>query len=151
MCWPKFTCFLFVWTSLLQPSRFVGLLCSLLPQPNEDGQVQGAPVDDGRLPQVNHHDDGVKLVKEEDWRKPGWTPSQNDKTSKTMITIELFRIVITPLSYVTFADFWVAGWFLFISTPVAEVKILNQAMIYISNQGKANLHCPVNSPYKFSI
>ena len=24
---------------------------------------------------------------------------------------KLFRIVITPLSYVTFADFWVAGFY----------------------------------------
>ena len=44
---------------LLQPSWFVGLLCSLLPQPNQDGQVQGAPVDDGRLPQVNQDDGEV--------------------------------------------------------------------------------------------
>ena len=52
---------------LSQPSWFVGLLCSLLPQPNENWQVQGAPVDDGRLPQVNHHDDSdVTTVKEED-------------------------------------------------------------------------------------
>ena len=48
---------------LLQPSWTVGLLCSLLPQPNKDLQVQGAPVDDGRLPQVDHdgdHDDGFE-------------------------------------------------------------------------------------------
>ena len=48
---------------LLQPSWTVGLLCSLLPQPDKDLQVQGTPVDDGRLPQVDHdgdHDDGFE-------------------------------------------------------------------------------------------
>ena len=51
---------------LLQPSWFVGLLCSLLPQPNEDWQVQGAPVDDGCLPKVNHHVNDLTMVIDDD-------------------------------------------------------------------------------------
>ena len=43
----------------LQPPWFVDLLRSVLPEPNQDGEVQGETVDDGGLPQVK--DDHVLL------------------------------------------------------------------------------------------
>ena len=41
----------------LQPPWFVDLLRSVLPEPNQDGEVQGETVDDGGLPQVKNVDD----------------------------------------------------------------------------------------------
>ena len=38
----------------LQPPWFVDLLRSVLPEPNQDGEVQGETVDDGGLPQVKN-------------------------------------------------------------------------------------------------
>ena len=58
-------------------------------------------MDDGSLSQVGSH--------------------QSDSSPLKMIFL-LFRIIITPLSYVTFADFWVAGMYLSLSlVPIKSV------------------------------
>ena len=48
---------------------------------------------------------------EDDWSKPASKWQNNQKYWRLSIMRKLFRIVITPLSYVTFADFWVAGFY----------------------------------------
>ena len=48
---------------------------------------------------------------------------------------KLSRIVITPLSYVTFADFWVAGSSLFISTPAHLQYRIKQQNPLPTNKG----------------
>ena len=76
-------------------------------------------MDDGSLSQVGSH--------------------QSDSSPLKMIFI-LFRIIITPLSYVTFADFWVAGMYLSLS-----LEYQSKAFSFLDQLNSTNLFFPLKA------
>ena len=70
--------------------------------------------------------------------------SQLSDSSTLKMIFVLFRIIITPLSYVTFADFWVAGMYLSLS-----LEYQSKAFSFLDQLNSTNLFCPLKSVFLF--